>query len=162
MKKAQMAGQIFVFLLSALTLSMILILGYKYIDSFMEKQKTLEIIQFRDDLLNSINSIRTRYGSIDRIILNFPAGHSEVCFVDSEDSGKFNTKRPLLFNLWSSSNKKQNIFFTPLQEIEIKADDLEVQNGYCCIAQTKSIEIKLESKGKKVMILPWEENMCVE
>lgn len=163
--KAQLLSQVFVFMIAAATLVMILLFGYKYIDSFIHEQEQIELIRFRDELTGGVNSIRTRYGSVDKLTLTIPSKYSELCFVDSEKGGKdgiLEKERPLLYNLWSADNT-QTVFLLPLQELSIKIENLEVEenvngvvkNYFCTQAQTK-LDLKLESLGKKVKISQWE------
>jgi hypothetical protein len=154
-KKGQLLSQVFVFMLAAVTLVMILLFGYKYIDSFMEQQEKVEMINFRDTLLDGVNSIRTRYGSIDKLTLQIPSRYGELCFVDSDSSGNLVQDRPLLHNLWSS-DKNQTVFLIPLSELNIKVENVQVENGYFCTPTETKMDLKLESLGKKVKISLWE------
>ncbi len=155
--KAQLLSQVFVFMLAAVTLVMILLFGYKYIDSFMEQQEQIELIQFRDTLVDGVNSIRTRYGSVDKLTLSIPSEYNELCFVASEQppNSKLQDDRPLLYNLWSADNN-QTVFLLPLQELNIKLENLQVDNNYFCIPTQTKLDLRLESFGKKVKISLWE------
>ena len=145
-------------MLAAATLVMILLFGYKYIDSFMEQQKQIELIEFRDTITDGVNSIRTRYGSVDKLTLSIPSEFSELCFVDSENGNfqnKLENEKPLLNNLWNA-DKNQTVFLLPLQELSIKLENLQIDEGYFCTPTQTKLDLKLESFGKKVKVSLWE------
>ena len=57
MKKAQLIGQIFVFVIGAILFGLILLYGYKAIATFGEQRREVALIEFQDDLKAAISKV---------------------------------------------------------------------------------------------------------
>jgi hypothetical protein len=92
-KKGMDAGQIFIYTVSLIIVSMILIYGYKIISDFIGTSSAVEMLQFRKTVEGHIKTYTTDYGSVGYKKIPAPAGTREVCFKDYnwDATGQTNT-----------------------------------------------------------------------
>lgn len=161
-KKADITGQLFVFLLAAILFGLILIYGYKAIKSFGEQSKETVFIEFKSNLQTAIKTSLMDYGSVKKFKLNMPLEFKEICFIDF-DTLKIKTSklnelagtRPLIYNAIESGTD-QNVFLTPMAQTPLKVEKLEISSGFACFENLKAgITLKLEGKGDKVGVSLW-------
>lgn len=81
-KKGMGVGQVFIFIVAAITFALIMIFGAKVVFEFLEKGDTVSFTQFSHDLDGSIKKIYSEYGAIRVERFTLPAKYSQVCFVD--------------------------------------------------------------------------------
>ena len=75
-------GQVFIYVLVALTFSVIMIFGYKSITEFVQRGEEVQFYQFKTDLESSIQRIYTEYKSVRESTFYVPARYTRICFVD--------------------------------------------------------------------------------
>lgn len=75
-------GQIFIYILAALVTGMVIIIGYRAINSFMAQSERASFIQFKSELSSQVKSMASDYGSVTKIELTTPSWTRKVCFVD--------------------------------------------------------------------------------
>lgn len=165
MRKGQMIGQVFIFILAGLVFVLILGYGYRAITNFMERGQEVQLLDFRNELDSTVNMIKRDYGSVQRIELRMPVKTELVCFVVSVDDipsaqlpnnweSNFKTAYPLLYTAWSTGS--ENVFLLPRQPTPILIKDISIENGYCCIpAAGGRVSLRMEGKGNKAKITPW-------
>src|SRR3989338_11566318 len=83
-KKGLGIGQVFIFIVAALTFALIMIFGYKSITQFIEKGEQIEFVQFKSDLESSIKRIYSQYGARSTQQFTLPGKYEQICFVDLE------------------------------------------------------------------------------
>ena len=81
-KKGMGIQQVFVFIVAAITFSMIMIFGYGAINDFLAKGEQVEFYQFKTSLESSIKKIYSEYGAERQVDFNIPVKYSQICFVD--------------------------------------------------------------------------------
>ncbi len=81
MKKGQVIGQVFVYILAVILTVLILTYGYKAIVSFRVRSDQVSIITFKNDLKGAVETITSDFGSTKIISLSFPPNFRKVCFV---------------------------------------------------------------------------------
>ena len=170
MKKAQIVGEAFTFILAALVFILIIGYGYSAIKSFITKQEQVAIADFKMKLEAGVEQVMLSTGSVDKLKLSLPAKYKELCLVDEyavadkaglKDAIAGNlqgNKHPLISQIWLSQT--QNVFFTPTQDIPIiikhvQMDDSAQGRGYCCFQTNGRIELKLKGAGDHVLVGPW-------
>jgi len=146
-KKAQVIGQVFVFILAVLVFVLVVTYGYRAIKITLENQAILTLIQFKNDLENTAESIKARPGSAREFKLRTPTNTNEICFVDFENPESLEQNRPLIYSLW---NSKRNIFLLPKPSISFYLPNFKVENGYCCINTKGNILLRFENIKNKL------------
>lgn len=157
MRKSQMIGQIFIFVLAALIFLLILIYGYRAISSFLARSEQVSLIDFKTDLESAVDVIKRDYGSVKKVELRLPTRYTEVCFVDPDKTkkpGDLEDARPLMYAAWLAGS--ENVFLVPKQEAPIYLEGIAVDGGYNCIdVAYGKITIKLQGLGKQAKISEW-------
>ncbi|MEM4242837.1 MAG: hypothetical protein QXM31_02960 [Candidatus Woesearchaeota archaeon] len=165
MRRAQVIGQVFIFILAALIFVLILGYGYRAVSTFLARGEEVQAADFRNELESAINTIKRDYGSVRRVDLKVPGRANEVCLVtydyrDVITSGwqeKFRQEKPLLYSAWETGS--YNVFLVPLEQTPIPIRDIIVDpagKGYLCIASAGArVSLRVEGTGSKAIISEW-------
>ncbi len=160
-RRAQVIGQVFIFILAALVFVLILAYGYRAITGFLEQGEEVQLLDFRNELDSTIKMIRRDYGSVQRVDLRVPSRTEQVCFV-STNAGDISGEQqqvlqqdyPLLYNAWATGS--ENVFLIPRQPTPLLVPDLLVESGYVCIpAISGRVSLRVEGTGSKARVGPW-------
>jgi len=165
--KAQIIGQIFVFILAGLVFILIVTYGYKAVQYFIERQEQVLLVDFRTDLEIAVQGVKRDFGTVRKLELKLPSKYLGVCFFDYVSNTcdpKIQTVNPKLelpqqtiTVRWAEDAckvKNANVFIVPRTQ-DIDLPDIQVDNGYVCIPNTGTITIRLEGTGKKAKISTW-------
>ncbi|MBW2986520.1 hypothetical protein KY333_04075 [Candidatus Woesearchaeota archaeon] len=155
-KKAQMVGQIFVFVVAAIIFILILTYGYRAISSFLDRSEQVALIDFKSDLESSTEVIKRDYGSVRKLNLRVPDKYQELCIVDVNNCDGLEASRPLLYSACLAGS--ENVFLVPKQEMPIFLKDITIKDsrGFVCvpIAGGNTV-LRLEGLGKSTQISEW-------
>tara|TARA_Y100000310_G_scaffold183599_1_gene183715 strand:- start:623 stop:1147 length:525 start_codon:yes stop_codon:yes gene_type:complete len=169
MKKAQTIGQVFIYIIAAVTFGLITIFGYNAIASFLEQGDEIAMVSLKNDLELQFERMATDYGSVRERSFTTPSDFRTICFVDfgndestplpnSCDSEPFDI---IACSLWRPGpgydNAQQNVFFTPPGEIPIKLapfeiSDSETENHLCLPTTNGQFRLRLEGLGDRVKV----------
>src|SRR3989344_76448 len=83
--KSQIYGQVFIYILTILLVSFILVYGYNAVKNFKSRAEQVSCLKFKEDLKNSVDSILSDFGSVKRKDLRVCSNYREVCFVETYD-----------------------------------------------------------------------------
>ncbi len=83
-KKGIGVGQVFIYIVAAISFALIMIFGYKAINSFLQSGEQVQLVQFKTDLESSIKKIYTEYGSVRTEKYRIPGAFEQVCLVNME------------------------------------------------------------------------------
>lgn len=154
MKKSQLSN-IFVYLLTIIVVSFILIYGYTQIAKIREQGKKAAYIKFETEL-GSIVETSISYGNVRLEEVEVPAGYREVCFVSSYPSilsSLSGTNHPIIENSVESKAKKNIFLVEKITKESFFIDKIKVSGDLICIPNTAGrLRIKLEGKGDHVEI----------
>jgi hypothetical protein len=173
-KKGMGIGQVFVFIVAAITFSLIMIFGYRYVTEFIDKGEQVEFIKFKNDLELTIKKIYTEYGAIRITEMNIPSRYEQICFVDMDYPQELKNQeieelRKINFiaaDAWkdvdSYETTDQNVFTTPSSDVKIKVYDITLkkyvenvgtQVGFLCYPIVGGrFTLNLEGKGSHTEI----------
>ncbi len=156
-KKAQIMGQVFIFILAAALFILILTYGYKAIAGFGKRSEQVALIEFQTSLESAVKSISLDYGSVKRIELILPSKYTEICLVDLSlpPSSEFEQIHPRMHEAWLSET--QNVFLTPMEESPIDVGKISVgPKGYLCVPIAGGrVVLRLEGIGDRTGISEW-------
>ena len=82
--RAQVIGQVFVYILAAVTFVFISLFGYKAVTQFVSHSEGVEFLSFKSSLEKSVKDVYTEYGAVREMTYNLPASYSEICLVNLE------------------------------------------------------------------------------
>lgn len=159
--KAQIIGQVFVFILAGLVFILIIAYGYKAIQYFIERQEQVVLVDFRTDLESAVAGVKRDYGTVRKAEFKLPSKYLGICFLDpvvcSASTPELIFGDQKIKAPWAQEAcavKSANVFIVP-RTLDLYLPDIQV-DGYVCIANTGSITIKLEGTGSKAKISRWQ------
>ncbi len=160
-KKAQIIGQVFIFILAGLIFILIITYGYKAVRYFIERQEQVMILDFRTDLEIAVEGVKRDYGTVRKVEFKLPSRYLGVCFFDALECAKTTPKLILptqeIIVDWAQDAcviKSANVFTIPRDQA-ISLPDIQVDEGYVCIPNTGKITVRMEGTGKKAKISEW-------
>ena len=149
-KKALAIGQVFIFIVAAITFALIMIFGYKAISGFISSGEDVAFVQFKTSLETSVKKIYTEFGAVRVEQFQAPTKYTQICFVnmdfqgemeglkefsltayDTYDTAKsdYNRKdelnRPDLSSAYAASD--QNVFLKPAATAPIKIHQIKLE-----------------------------------
>jgi hypothetical protein len=159
-KKGLGVGQVFVFIIAAVTFALIMIFGYKAITGFLNSGEDVAFVQFKTKLESSIKRLYTEYGSVRLQDYNLPAKYNQICFVDLDKpfDEKLCNFDQIACSAWEDSDGydtvDENVFLKPTAPVKIKVHKISVdpeegQNFLCIPVQQGFFKIILEGKGDR-------------
>lgn len=159
-KKGLGVSQVFIFIVAALTFSVIMIFGFKAITGFLKDAQKVEFVQFKVDLETSIKEVYADYGAVRREQFNPPAIFSRICFIDLDynpnklELDELCSYDPVACTVWQNSegynSEEENVFLTPPAEVRIKVNRISMEKGYLCEnIQGGVFSLILEGKGDR-------------
>lgn len=174
MRKAQIAGQIFIYVLAVVVVGLIIAYGYSAIKGFSQKGEQVEYITLKTSIENSVKGIVSDYGSIKRPDISVPGKYTMVCFVDrsrasdasstamcTSMSGSEKYFEPVACSGWQTG--RDDVFLIPdgSESFSVGAT-LEISNTgnqyyagqpfICFDVINGKIKLQLESKGDRVVV----------
>ncbi|VVB80879.1 Uncharacterised protein [uncultured archaeon] len=165
--KAQIIGQIFIFILAGLVFILIVTYGYKAIQYFIERQEQVVLVDFRTDLEIAVEGVKRDYGTVRKVELKLPTKYYGVCFFDYTTSTcdpTTETTNPKLempsqtINVkWAEDAcklKSSNVFIVPRTQ-DFDLPDIQVDTGYICLPNTGVVTLRLEGTGKRAKVSEW-------
>lgn len=161
MKKAQLYGQVFVYVLSLLLISFILIYGYNSIRNFKQKAEQVSCLKFKNDIRNSIESILSDYGSVQRKDLQVCSGYNQVCFVESYQKERSDAPQglidPIIIDSIKSETGKNTFLMDNTAKDSFYAGNISVSPDVMCVNVTRGkVSLRLEGKGNRVLLSQWQ------
>jgi len=85
MKSGQIYGQVLIYILTIVLVSVILVYGYNAINNFKERAEQVTLLKFERDLGNLMEALAPDYGSQKTRGFLLPGGMKSICFVDTYD-----------------------------------------------------------------------------
>jgi len=160
--KAQIIGQVFVYILAGLVFILILAYGYRAVTYFIERQEQVVLIDFRTDLESAVEGVKRDYGTVRKVQLKLPSKYQGVCFLDPITCANETPELILPYQTvkapWTQeacSVKNANVFIIP-HTLDIPLPDLQVDGGYVCIPNLNGITVRLEGTGRKAKASQWQ------
>ena len=162
-KKAQIGGQIFIYILGLIIFSSLLIYGYKAVKDFRDRGDEVLLLKLYKDMDSSIQKTASDYGTVLKKELVIPSGYDEVCFVEkgkySSTADFCNDKHPIICDYWKD-NAPENMFLMEggLSKNEFAIGDIVIENdesAFCMDVTNGEVLLKIEGKGNYAVISPW-------
>ena len=166
-KKGVGVGQVFVFIIAALSFALILMFGYRAISGFLKSGEDVAFVQFKTGLESDIKKIYTEFGSVRVERYSTPVTYNQICFVDLDklyDPGlcQFDQIACSVWEVASSSGKgydgvDENVFLTPPAPVKIKVYKVSVEeengkNFLCIPIKQGAFSMVMEGRGDKTLL----------
>jgi hypothetical protein len=162
MKKGQVQGQVFIYLLTLIITGMILLFGYNAITDLSKKAEQVEFIQFKNDLKQDFETMSSNYGDADTITYNAPSKVKEICFYQGGEDVNFSLPDDLnpLIKGELEDKTGNNAFLVMGNGIPdpMKLSRIEINNSnydiLCIEINNNRLKLRLESLGDGVFVEP--------
>ncbi|MFC1742273.1 hypothetical protein ACFL3V_07095 [Nanoarchaeota archaeon] len=167
MRKAQIASQIFIYIIAVVVVGLIIAYGYSAIKSFSEKGEQVEYITLKSNIENAVKSLTSDYGSVKRPDIGISGKYDAVCFVN-KDRGreKANTSalcqefddqkeyfQPVACEGWKL--ERDNVFLIPDGSESFYAGEMVIaknEDFLCIDVINNRINLQLKGLGDKVEV----------
>ena len=166
-KKGLGVGQVFIFIVAALTFSLILIFGYRAITGFLKSGEDVAFVQFKTGLESDVKRIYTEFGSVRVEAYTTPLHYSQICFVDMDqpydpDLCAFDQ---IACSVWQGTSEAgtgyegidENVFLTPPAPVKLKVYKISIsedngKNFLCIPIKQGSFNVVMEGRGDKTLL----------
>lgn len=159
MKKSQMIGQVFVYIVTIVVVGLILLFGYNAIMTVKGKSDEIILTKFKSDVANMVEITASDFGSVKIKSFELPARYTKACFVKNyggfpvDLTSAWFTKYPIMRDSVEDKVKK-NLF---LVEASVGASffvgDIDVTDGVFCFSATNNkIRVRFEGKGNHALL----------
>jgi len=151
MKKGQIAGQVFIYIMAVIVVGAIALIGYQAIAGIMSKSCDVEKINFRTDI-NAMIEKYTSYGSVNIKVIPAPCSYDTIYFIDKSDIGTgsastFTCQNKIIEDS-VTGGAEENIFAVSGQKtIGLGYSDLISLNSTYTIPSGKCLEINQSNKN---------------
>ena len=169
MKKSQIHGQIFIYILTIVLVSFILVYGYNAIKNIQINAQQVSCLKFRDDLRNAVEIVSNDFGRVKKEDIEVCPPYKRVCFVETYDFRnvvksnprsnvpidqimKDNIKSETGKNVFLVDQVSKEWFYAGNISINAESTSLDV---LCINAINSKISLKLEGKGDHVLLSQW-------
>jgi len=163
-KKAQIIGEVFLFIMAAALAVLIIIYGYKALSGFTSRTEEISLVNFKTDLQSEIRTIASDYGSVKKLDLTMPGRFDVFCLIDIEQRNLASTTglctlghpdyNPEVCDAWETEGNEENAFLIPITPI--KVSKMDIDGGYLCIKPTgNKISLRLEGLGDRTKVSEW-------
>ena len=154
-KKAQIAGQILIYVLAIIIFSMTLLYGYKAIKYFTDSSTEISYLQLENDIKNEIEKVKgDSVGTVKKKVLQIPGNYKDVCFISTFGFGTRGMDTYLLIQQTLDSTKN-NMFLAPPGNVGFDIGDIKVESPYCISILGSRVTLRLESMGDHVKVSEW-------
>jgi uncharacterized membrane protein len=153
--KAQLIGQVFIYVITIVIVSFVLLLGYNAITSFNEKANQVSFLQFKNDLQNTVESLSFDFGSVK--IRNFvlPDNIKLVCLVKNFPNmpSLSGTDYPIIENSVNSGVNKNVFLISQNIEESFYIENIDLSEDLFCKPVVGSeIKFKIEGLGDHALL----------
>ena len=157
MKRSQLYSQIFIYILTILLVSFILIYGYNAVQTFRDRAEQVSCLKFKNDLRNAISGILSDFGTVKNEDFELCGTYTQVCFVESfkridKNNLPFNVDPIIKDNILSGAGR--NVFLVEkIAKDSFYAGNISVDQDVMCVnALNSKVSLRLEGKGNHVFL----------
>ena len=166
-RKAQVIGEVFIYILAVVLFSLIMIYGYNSIRNLGDKADRVVILQIEKDLKSAVKKVASDYGTVLKKEVAVPNQYDKVCFIDLSYTGQASTElcttgndnyNAIICNSWKDRIQKNMFLLSRNQEalsIDIGAVRISQGHYFCQNVAFAKITLKIEGRGSYTELSPW-------
>ena len=164
MSKKSQIQQVFIFILVAIILGIVVLVGYKSINSLTKSSCETEKVSFITQMEKMV-LLYKNYGDERIVHLRAPCGYSKLCIINSidlRDIPAISGDAPDILSFSWKNNVSQNVFMEKSGKMEavatisnVKAKNSEGENGYgwvCVDTEGSFFNLKIIGMGSYALI----------
>ncbi|MBI2140108.1 hypothetical protein HYU14_04230 [Candidatus Woesearchaeota archaeon] len=173
-RRAELEGQIFIYVLAIIIFAFILLYGYRSLAGIREKTEQVSFIKFKTDFISSVKRVAPDFGTEKREEFFIGGDYQEICFVRSINNGdnygitfqemsSIKSKSMLIADVVENnkdsavpSERESFFLLTTTLEESFAAGYIDTPGGFSCLPIINGrVKIKLEGKGNHAYISGW-------
>tara|TARA_Y100000310_G_scaffold151291_1_gene150896 strand:- start:31767 stop:32300 length:534 start_codon:yes stop_codon:yes gene_type:complete len=170
-KKSQVSGYVFIYILTAVLVSVIFIYGYNAITNFRQQAEQLALLKFENELQNSVDKVSFSKNTVEIKDFSVPGQFSEVCIIKNNPNlpdltgTSIEADYPIIFdsvkddlekNIFLLSSKLPHSFWIEhkIQTAILTSPSAPpTETNFLCLEPlTGKLRLRLENKGTYVQI----------
>ncbi|MBI2102124.1 hypothetical protein HYT53_05945 [Candidatus Woesearchaeota archaeon] len=157
MKSAQIYGQIFIYVLTIILISFILVYGYNAVRNFRERAEQVACLKLKSELSNSVESISGDFGSIRKKDIQMCRGYTQICLVETFETPKLPGRiDPIIKDSILSGTGRNAFLADKIAKESFYAGKISVEPDVLCIKSVNNkVSLRLEGKGNHAVISEW-------
>ncbi|MBW2996269.1 hypothetical protein KY332_03140 [Candidatus Woesearchaeota archaeon] len=164
-KKAQIAGQVFIFILAAVLAILIITYGYRAIKSFTDRTSQIALVSFKNTLESELRTTASDPRSVNKLDLVIPGNFEKFCIIDlakppsNEICSPGPNYNPFICDAWQNPSypDPENAFFIPMTPMKLPTIEIDPPGYLCPIPSKNKISLRLEGKGDRAKVSEWKE-----
>lgn len=164
-KKSQISSQVFIYILAAVIIGLIALVGMKAINTMLAQGKQINIDTFQNDFESKVSTTSRQYGSVSKFEFSLSDTFDSICFLDSfGEDGKFPASlEAKAENVWIkdsvSNNVPMNVFLMKNEKIlnSFYVERMDVSEDYLCLVNTGRNVVWFKGSGKTSLLYTQEE-----
>ena len=153
--KAQLIGQVFIYIITIIIVAFILVYGYRAIFIFKEKADQISFVQLKNDLQNTVEVLSVDFGSVKIRRFTVPENINTVCFVKTFPSMPTlsGTNYPIIEDSVNSGVNKNVFLVGKNVEESFFIGKISLDEDLLCVSAIgNEIELKMEGRGDHTFI----------
>ena len=162
--KAQISAQVFTYIMAAVIIAAIVLVGFRGIATIVNKFKGAPLAQFESDLEKQVSLSSSSYQSIELFEFNLPSTYDEICFIDSLNVGNIDADviDYKIIKTKVENQVEENIFLMKKGKIidSLYIEDIDVLEDILCIENKGKLEMWFEGTGKYACIKEKQTQSC--
>lgn len=162
MRKSQIYSHIFVYILTIILVSFILVYGYRVINEWRYRVEKIACIKLQNDLQSTIKSVTSEYGKIKKEDIELCFEYDEICFVESFEAIDIDnlqtddTIDPIIKDSILSSTGKNVFLVKSIAKESFYGGNISVNPDVLCIKTlNKRVSLRIEGFGNHVVLSKW-------
>lgn len=151
--RAQLTGQIFIYIVAVVVVGIIFLLGYRYVGEFLVLKCDAEQATFAQTLKTYISSY-DGYGEVGKESVKAPCSYRQVCLVDASLRGTSPASGNALIDLTVDSGAEQNLFLVGDKVQGVGwSEKIRVEQGVVCLNNTAGVfTLRFRGQGGTTLI----------
>lgn len=169
-RKAQIQAQTIMYVFGVIIVGAILVFGFKAIGSFKQQGDSIQMMKFKETIIDTIDTISQEYNSVQPVNIMGPGGkYNELCFSSLKDKSAANALNNILTGsryaliLDATGEAKENAFILSDIGLEesfyvgnIDVDDGSGNKFFCIKTNGNKFGFMVTGQGNKALISPLE------
>lgn len=158
MKQSQLYSQIFIYILTIVLVSFILVYGYTAVKNFKERADQVSCLKFKNDMQNAIAGVSSDFGTVKRKDLSICGKYTKACFVESFTEADLPLETdPIIIDSVRSGSGKNVFLVEDIAKESFYGGNISVgpDDVLCIKATGGKISLRLEGKGNHVILSEW-------
>ena len=163
MRRGQIIGQVFIYILSTVIVAAILMYGYTAVSEFRERSQNVAKVKLQSDITNAVSRLSSDYGSVQRKEL-YLGEYLKMCFVDTYETPAdldfpSSTNKLILDNVQSKTGNNVFLLKDTLEQsfnagkISVGDDSSATDiDALCLNATANKVAVRLEGRGDHVLV----------